>query len=364
MFIVLDSWRDGWRRVRRAPAIAAGVFLMTFVLALPLAWSLRGQIEAHLGRSAMAAQAADAVNYDWWQEFSSQAAGIGATFTPAIIGFAATLDNVGSVLDGLAEATPIVAALAAYLIGWTVLAGAIVDRYARQRPTRAHGFFAAGGRYLFRLLRLAVAAALVYWLLFGYVHARLFDDWYPDLTRDLDTERHAFAVRLALYGVFGALLIAVNVLFDYARIRLVVEDRQSAIGALVAALRFIGRNAGRVLGLYALNALTFMAAVGIWALAAPGGGGAGAWMWAGFAAGQLYLLARLMIKLQFLASATALFQSRLAHAAYAAAPMPTWPDSPAAELLGAAPPGPARTEASTEAPAGSARPAGWTSGLR
>jgi hypothetical protein len=340
MLTVLDSWRDGWRRVRRAPAIAAGVFFMTFVLALPLAWALRGQIEAHLGRSTMAAQAADAVNYDWWQEFSSQAAGLGATFTPAIIGFAATLDNVGSVLDGLAEAMPIVAALTAYLIGWTVLVGAIIDRYARQRPTRAHGFFAAGGRHLFRLLRLAAIAALIYWLLFGYVHARLFDDWYPDLTRDLDTERRAFAIRLAMYGVFGTALLAVNVLFDYAKVRLVVEDRRSAIGALIAALRFIARNPGRVLGLYALNALTFLALVGVWALAAPGAGGAGAWMWAGFAAGQLYLLGRLMIKLQFLASATALFQTRLAHAAYAAAPVPSWPDSPSAELIGPGPAGP------------------------
>ncbi len=339
MFTVLDSWRDGWRRVLRAPAIAGGVFLMTFLLALPLAWTLRGQIEAHLGRSMMAAQAADAVNYDWWQEFTSQAAGIGATFTPAIIGFAATLDNVGSVLDGLAEATPIVAALAAYLIGWTMLAGAIIDRYARQRPTRAHGFFAAAGRYLFPLLRLAAAAALVYWLLFGYIHGRLFDDWYPSLTRDLDTERRAFAIRLAMYGGFGTLLIAINVLFDYAKIRLVVEDRRSAIGALIAALRFIGRNPGGALGLYALNALTFLGAVGVWALAAPGVGGAGAWMWAGFAAGQFYLLARLMIKLQFLASATALFQARLAHAAYAAAPVPRWPESPSAELLGPVPPG-------------------------
>ena len=46
---------------------------------------------------------------------------------------------------------------------------------------------------------------------------------------------------------------------------------------------------------------------------------------------------RLMIKLQFMASATALFQARLAHAAYASAPLPSWPDSPAAELLGPAP---------------------------
>ena len=56
-------------------------------------------------------------------------------------------------------------------------------------------------------------------------------------------------------------------------------------------------------------------------------------MWTAFVAGQLYLLARLAIKLQFLASQTALFQSHLAHATYTAAPAPAWPESPAAEVI-------------------------------
>jgi len=56
-------------------------------------------------------------------------------------------------------------------------------------------------------------------------------------------------------------------------------------------------------------------------------------MWLAFAAGQLYLLARLAIKLHFLASQTALFQAHLAHASYTAAPVPAWPESPAAELI-------------------------------
>jgi hypothetical protein len=35
----------------------------------------------------------------------------------------------------------------------------------------------------------------------------------------------------------------------------------------------------------------------------------------------------------FWASETSLFQARLAHAGYVAAPVPTWPDSPAAEAI-------------------------------
>jgi hypothetical protein len=56
-------------------------------------------------------------------------------------------------------------------------------------------------------------------------------------------------------------------------------------------------------------------------------------MWIGLAIGQLYVAARLWVKLLFWSSATALFQSRLAHAGYVARPEPQWPDSPAADAI-------------------------------
>src|SRR5688572_5084202 len=139
----MRSWFDGWRRVVSAPAILAGAWLLTFLLALPLAITMRGLLETHLGSSLAAESAASRVNYDWWQEFTSQATGLGTTFSPTIIGFAATLDNISSLLDGQREVLPVAGAIGLYLAGWTFLAGGIIDRYARQRPTRAHGFFAA-----------------------------------------------------------------------------------------------------------------------------------------------------------------------------------------------------------------------------
>src|SRR5215510_4841967 len=141
----MRSFFEGWRRVRSAPVLLLSVYVVTFVLALPLASTMRGLLQTHLGASLEAERAADGVNYDWWQEFSSQATGIGTTFTPAIIGFAATLNNISRVLDGPREVAPIAGALGLYLFAWTFLVGGIIDRYARQRPTRAAGFFAASG---------------------------------------------------------------------------------------------------------------------------------------------------------------------------------------------------------------------------
>ena len=52
----------------------------------------------------------------------------------------------------------------------------------------------------------------------------MFGTFFRDLTRDLTAERSAFAVRLALYGVFAVALAACNLVLDYAKVRTVVEE--------------------------------------------------------------------------------------------------------------------------------------------
>lgn len=328
-----SAFRDGIRRVNGAPMVLAGMFAVTLLVALPLSYVLREMIAAHLGPSLAADGAAAGVNYDWWQEFAAQASGLGKTFIPSIVGFGAVLDNLGGMLDNLPLASVIAGVTAAWLVVWSFLSGGVVDRLARGRPTRSHGFFAACGMHFWRLLRLGAMAWLAYAFLFRYVHGWIFAGALERLTRDVGVERTAFAYRAAGYLVFGALLIGCNIVFDYARVRLVVEDRRSAIGALLAGGRFVRRHAGAALGLYALNGLAFLLLIGLYGVVAPGAPGAGWSMVAALAIGEVYIMARLYLKLLFYASETALFQGALAHAAYTAAPSVVWPDSPAAESI-------------------------------
>jgi hypothetical protein len=321
------------RRVTRAPMILLGVWGITMLVSLPLTLVLRDMIAQHLGSSLAGERAAAGADYDWMQEFGDQATGIGVTFKPTIIGFAAVLDNSSAFLDNAPRPLVVVGAASAYIVLWIFLAGGILDRYARERPTRAHGFFSACGGFFFRFLRLAAVQWVVYAMLFGLVHRSLFDRFYPYLTHDLTVERSAFSIRVALYVVFGIALTAFNLVFDYAKVRSVVEDRRSIVGALGAAVRFIGRNMGASVGLYAANFVLFLLALAVYAAVAPGSGGAGATMWIGFAIGQIYVLARLWVKLVFWASETALFQSRFGHAGYVARRQPTWPESPAADAI-------------------------------
>ena len=243
------------------------------------------------------------------------------------------LDNLDGLLDNLPLASTIAGVTAAWMIVWSFLSGGVLDRLARARPTRAHGFFAASGVYFWRFARLGVVAGAVYYLLFGYVHPLLFEDLFEWLTRDVTVERTAVLLRLAGYLVFGLLLTLASLIFDYARIRLVVEDRRSAIAAVAAASRFVRRHGGGTIGLYFLNGTAFVLVMLMYALVAPGAPRSGPAAWLVLAAGQLYVVVRHYLKLVFYASQTSYFQGALAHAAYTAAAPLVWPESPAAEAI-------------------------------
>ena len=329
---IFAVWNDGWRRVLRARWVLVGLWLLTLLLALPLAVTLRGMLAEHLGASLAAGPAASSANLDWWNEFLAQAAGLGLTFVPSILGFAAVIKNLSTFADAGTLPTVIASVVTAHMVISFFLMGGVLDRLARDHPTGSYGFFAACGVFFFRFLRLGAIAAAVYWVLFTKLHPLLFDTLLSRLTHDLTVERTAFLYRLALYALFGFIVVTVNVIFDYAKIRMVVEDRRSALGALSASLRFIARHDGAVFGLYLLNTLVFLIVVAVYAIVAPGA--AGGWLATlGLFAGQLYIVLRVFVRLTFAASQISLFQSRLAHAGYTARPVAVWPDSPAVEAI-------------------------------
>jgi hypothetical protein len=325
---ILGSFLEGWRRVIRAPFLTGGVLLATLLCAMPAAMVLRGMIEAHLGPSLEANRAAQGWNAGWAVEFSQQAQGVGRTFTHEILGFGGTIAIANSFVENLSLSPAIAVTVAGYIALWVFLSGGILDRLARGRPVRTAAFFSACGVYFFRFIRLGLFIGPAYWALFRWLHPFLFHTLYDRFTRDMTDERSAIALRSGLYAVFLAAFMIVGLASDYAKIRAVVEDRRSMIGALGAGLRFIRRRPFRVVGLYLLNALALLAIVRVWMDAAPT---AAASAWWALLVTQAYLWFRLWAKLALLASEVVFFQGELAHAGYTAAALPIWPESAAVE---------------------------------
>jgi hypothetical protein len=332
--VSLRAWIAGLGRVWRAPTVLAGVWLATLLAAFPAAVAVGSAIHDHLGSSLAADRAADSVNYDWWQAFTSEASGAASTFDPSILGFAAPLRNLSDVADGLPPPASVAATIAAFLVFQIFLTGGIVERYARDPGGRgsssgrsrmgSYEFLVACSTFFFRLLRLGLFALVMYATLVVSVRPSL-TALYRTLTLDVSVEREAFAIYAATTGSYVVLLAAVNLLFDFAKIRLVTEDRRSAFGALVAGLRFILRHPFATTGLYLLNVIVFAAILAIYFAAAPSPAASGWHLAAALAGMQLFILSRIAARLVFVASETALFQSRLAHAGYVARKVPPRP---------------------------------------
>ena len=303
---------DGMRRVNHAPALLAAVWAMTLIVSLPLALAIRGTLARHLGRSVAADTAASGINYDWMQEFSGQATGLGATFSPAITGFGAVIGNLSAFMDNEPPPIAVLGAGSVYVVLWIFLAGGIIDRYAGDRATGLSRFISVSGAFFWRLGRLGVVQWIIYACLFGVIHPTLFDRLYPLFTQDVAIERTAFLIRVFLYLVFAVLVALAIMVFDYAKVRTVVEDRQSVLGAIHAALDFLRHHLAAGVVLFLANVALLVAAIGVYGVIAPEAGNAGIRLLIGLAVSQLYVVGRLWVKLVFWASETALFQSRIA----------------------------------------------------
>ena len=330
VFCVIKSFLDGCQRSFHAPMTLVGVYVITLALAIPATLSLQDTIATHLGSSMAGHQMAEGVSLSWWEEFRASTDGLERTFTYSIIGFAAILRNISSFLDRTPPPQILVPLIICYLTVWSFLIGGIFDRLARGKHIGSTAFFSACGTHFFRFCRLAIIVGTTYWLLLSVVHPWLFETQYEKWIHDFTVERNVFSVRLALYALFAILLGAVNLIFDYAKIRVVVEDRHSAIGALLAAVRFLRRNPWPTIGLYLLNVSLYLLILVVYAFAAPS---VDTPVLLALIIGQTYIVVRLFAKLIFYSSQISYFQSQLAHANYVANPMPVWPESPTAEAI-------------------------------
>ena len=210
--------------------------------------------------------------------------------------------------------------LVAVLILWVFLSGGIIDRLARDARSPAPRFFAACGACFLPLLRLTLITLVSYWAVLTYVA--------PALARVADGAGET--THLALYGVLATTLFALSLILDYARVRLVVEDRRSAIGAIAASLRMLRAHFARMLGVQAafwLLLVVWIAARGAVAQSAlPPDAGA-----TSFTLALLFAGGELLAKLSLTGAQVSLYQQTLASAGWVARQTPAWPDEATAD---------------------------------
>lgn len=302
----------GLRLVLRSPSLLAWVYFTTLVVALPLTLAIRHLLQGSFEGSLVEDNLRQGFDLSWYEEFAAGSSGLGKTFGPWVVGILPVLSNLERLLDGeLHQVDPaVVGAGMVMVLAWSLLLGGILSRFAHEEePHSRSGFLARGGLFFWRFLRLAVISGLLYGGIFRGIGQPL-HGWIEAATRDTTVERTVMIYTVLAYALVGLLFLAAQLVLDYARISLVVEERRSVLLALVRALGFVKDHHRAVLGLYLLLA----AGAFLWFLAyawlAPGPGQS-TWtaVLLAFTLGQAYLLGRWILKLWFLASQTRLFVS-------------------------------------------------------
>ena len=97
---IFSAIRDGLRRVGASRRLIVWLWLINFVVAIPLTMVMSNQIESAIGASLVHEKLRSSFDIDWYEEFTNAANDLGKTFSPAVIGTGPFLDNLETWLNG------------------------------------------------------------------------------------------------------------------------------------------------------------------------------------------------------------------------------------------------------------------------
>ncbi len=320
---ILQAIREGLRQVAAVPRVLFLLWLINVLFAVPVSLMIRESLADSFGSSLVARNMRAGFDLGWHAELESKAGDLEKTFRPTITGPGPMLDNLEAWWSGglFADTYPGLVGLGVgYAVLWAFLLGGVLDRLARpDEPLALDRFFAAGGRYFPRFLGLAMISGIAYFLI--YRLGRSLYRWIEAASRDVTVEKTVF-VRVLLASALVVLLLAVvRMIFDYAKIAIVLGDdrrrnvtpkggQRNIFRAVWQALRFVLRRPFKTLGLLLWFGLIAAVLFELYVWLAPGAGQSTLFtVAAAFLFSQLYLAARLGLRLGLLAGQMNLYRA-------------------------------------------------------
>ena len=286
----------GLGKVLGSPSVVLWLWVANVVVALPAAMVLTGSIRESVGGSLVDEKLRDGFDMGWYGEYLANAKGIESSFTPTIIGAGGFFNNIEAWFNGnLFEVHPGLLGFGIlYALLWSLFLGGVLHRY---------------GEAFFRFVRLAVLSGALYYGVYrfsGWLFRRI-----ERATQDVTVEESVFAYVVVASFVVVFLLTFVNMVFDYAKIATFRENRRSMVLASLKGFGFVLSHMGRTMTLYYGLGFFGLVMLFVYHAIAPGPGqstmlGVGA----AFVVGQLYLLAKLVLRLTFYSGQMALFDAR------------------------------------------------------
>ncbi len=238
--------KQGFSLARRARSAVWVLFLLNLGLAALAALPIYRGILRFTGHSLMSQTLAYGLPVDWLTDFSINSPGSLERYATAIALFG----------------------LLSLLMNTVLAAGVLASFRGPEQQSSLGDFFRDTGRYAWRLIRLMILGLVCYWIVFRLLNRGL-ENLIDKVTRDCLDDRTVFWARLAVRLLVLLGVGFVNLVMDYARVRMVMEEASSAAEAFLASLGFSLGHLGKALTVYAIPSLGGLVLLGLYRLVVP-----------------------------------------------------------------------------------------------
>lgn len=256
---MISTIRSGLAAAARLRKAAGVIYLCNLMIAAALTLPLFALFHQKIGDLPARADMSSGFSYSWWSAFDFRAEGLQETIRPSLSGgFGPIFDNLELLLTGNWTAFGwslfilgiLYVLLAAFFNGGTV--ALIVE----EKPFSMQRFFSQAGHFFHHMAALAVTLMLVFWAIYKGLSPLIFSLVHK-ITADSLSQPFIWTINLIGYLVLIKVIFLVTLIFDYARVILIGEKKESSWVSIGRAALFVFRHQRAFL----LNALLVAVAV-------------------------------------------------------------------------------------------------------
>lgn len=249
---IINAVKKGLQTVLSEGKILLIVYSANFFITLLVAIPMYTILNDSFGDSIVRENMMEDFDFDWFTEFQQDADGIAKTFRPAITGMGLLFEDIRFIFKGNFTQFGVLIFLVGLLymtINTFFIGGALGIYSDEKRKFSASRFYSLCGSYFNRLYSLVFMSAIIYFLVYKLI-AKGIEFLTNVLVSSVASEAGTFFINLFGVLLFFLILWFFNMIFDYAKAVVIIEDRESSAEALWIATKFVFRRLGKCLGLY------------------------------------------------------------------------------------------------------------------
>lgn len=306
------AFKQGFLRVFSFYKIIGIIFIVNLFAALMVAIPFASNLDSEIAQRPHQEQYLQ-FDYSWWQEIEFKSEGLLETLRPSLSsGFGVLLDNFEMLLTGKYSQIGwyLFSLGIVYLFVTAFLNGGIISFYLdEQRKFTFKRFFSYCGQYFNHMIAIAVTALLIFLAYYLLLNPFLFSIG-QSITASSLNQILIWLIQFVVFLVLLIIMFILDIIFDYSKIIVIQEEKDSSWLSIWLAIKFIAKNFGSIFGLYLLvflfsGAVLFIGGLLISAIST----GTAILIIFSIILQQIVIMAQITLRLTFYSTEVSLYQS-------------------------------------------------------